>query len=281
VNIHALTRAAAGVMQTILKFMSLRSRIKAALPSLIYGAFSLLPLALKARVLDKVALHVGLDYKNDIQLCVDSYWSYYRRISCAKEPDTIRWLELNLKPGDVFYDIGANIGAYSLVAASLVKDGVIVSIEPSFSTFKTLCSNLIKNSEKYNDIKFYPFGCAVGNIDGFIEFKFSEIASGAAQHGGSQYEATLNVPAITLDNFTVLFNLPAPTIMKIDVDGPEVQVLEGSKSILSNLLLRTVLIEVEECTENEVKRILTESNFKQTGVTRKGKWANIVFSRVT
>jgi FkbM family methyltransferase len=260
--------------------MSFRLPIGATVSSLIYGAFSLLPLALKARVLDKVALQVGLDYKNDIQLCVDSYWSYYRRLSCAKEPDTIRWLELNLKSGDVFYDIGANIGAYSLVAASLVKDGVVVSIEPSFSTFKTLCGNLIKNSKKYSGIKFYPFGCAVGNIDGYIEFKFSEITSGAAQHGGSQYEAALNVPAITLDNFAVLFNLPAPTIMKIDVDGPEVQVLEGAKSILDNLLLRTVLIEVEESTENEVDRILAESNFKQTSVTRKGKWANIIFSRV-
>lgn len=259
--------------------MSLRYRLSTVLSSLVYGAFSLLPIVVRARFLDKVAMHVALDYKKDIQLSVDSYWSYYRRISCAKEPDTIRWLELNLRVGDVFYDIGANIGAYSFVAASLIKDGVVVSIEPSFSTYKTLCNNIILNNDKFSDIKFYPFGGAVGNADSYIEFRFSEIRSGAAQHGSSNFEASLNVPCIALDDFIKVMNMPSPTVMKIDVDGPEVLVLQGAKSALDSNSLRTVLVEVEDSTEEEVIKIISSHNFIQSSLVRKGKWANIVFVR--
>jgi FkbM family methyltransferase len=259
--------------------MSLKSRLSSVLSSLVYGAFSLLPIVVRARFLDKVAMHVSLDYKDDIQLAVDSHWSYYRRISCAKEPDTIQWLENNLKEGDVFYDIGANVGAYGFVAASLIKEGVVVSVEPSFSTYKTLCNNIILNSKKFSGIKFYPFGCALGNADGYIEFKFSEIQSGAAQHGGSNFEASLNVPCLSLDDFISVLNIPSPTVMKIDVDGPEVLVLRGANAALASNSLRTVLIEVEDTTEDEVIKLLSSHKFFKSSIVRKGKWANIVFVR--
>jgi FkbM family methyltransferase len=257
--------------------MPLRSRLSTVLSSLIYQIFSLLPIVVRARFLDKIAMHVALDYKNNIQLSVDSYWSYYRRTSCAKEPDTVRWMELNLREGDVFYDIGANIGAYSFVAASLMKEGVVVSIEPSFSTYKTLCNNIVLNNKRFSGINFYPFGCAVGNADGYIEFRFSEIRSGAAQHGGSNFEVSLNVPCISIDDFIHVMNIPSPTVMKIDVDGPEVFVLHGAKSTLDSNLLRTVLVEVEDTTEDEVIKVLSSHNFSQSSLVRKGKWANIVF----
>lgn len=260
--------------------MSFKKSVAAVLSSLSYRIFSFLPLLVKARVLDKIAITVGLDYKDNILLSVDSYWSYYRRGSCAKEPDTVRWLEFNLKSGDVFYDIGANIGAYSFVAASLIQDGVVVSIEPSFSTYKTLCSNVILNKSKFNGVEFYPFGCAVGDKNSYLNFKYSEISSGAAQHGSENYETALNVPCITLDDFVRMFKVPPPTVMKIDVDGPEALVLLGSELVLGNHLLRTVLIEVEDCTEDEVKRIMATHNFMPLSFTKKGKWANVVFSRL-
>jgi FkbM family methyltransferase len=258
--------------------MSLKSRLSKAISSLIYGAFETLPIVVRARFLDKVAMRVSLDYENNIQLSVDSYWSYYRRISCAKEPDTVRWMELNLREDDVFYDIGANIGAYSFVAASLIKHGVVVSIEPSFSTYKTLCNNVILNN-KFSGIKFYPFCCAIGNAACYINFRFSEIKSGAAQHGGSKFEASLNVPCISLDNFIGVMNMPFPTVIKIDVDGPEVLVLQGAKSTLDSHSLRTVLVEVEDSTEQEVIKILSTHKFIQSSLVRKGKWANIIFVR--
>ena len=64
-----------------------------------------------------------LDFeKSDIHLSIESDIEYTTRLaSCAKEPEMITWFEKFFKEGDVFYDIGANIGAYSLVAAILFK----------------------------------------------------------------------------------------------------------------------------------------------------------------
>ena len=51
----------------------------------------------------------------------DSLTFHRTNSACRKEPDTVRWIEEYLSEGDVFYDIGANVGAYSLVAASIFK----------------------------------------------------------------------------------------------------------------------------------------------------------------
>src|ERR671932_123659 len=51
----------------------------------------------------------------------------------AKEPWTVRWLERSLRDGDVLYDVGANVGAYSLIAAALGAQ--VVAIEPAYANY--------------------------------------------------------------------------------------------------------------------------------------------------
>ena len=65
--------------------------------------------------------------------------------SVAKEPWTVKWIETFL-PGDVFYDVGANVGAYSLLAAK-ANDGAVpvVAFEPSAPTYHDLCVNIALN----------------------------------------------------------------------------------------------------------------------------------------
>ena len=62
---------------------------------------------------------IKMDYKTeDIFIHVDSLREYASRINSAKgEPGTINWIEKNIKQGEVLFDIGANVGAYSLIAA--------------------------------------------------------------------------------------------------------------------------------------------------------------------
>jgi len=78
----------------------------------------LLPTRLRLAIREGTAVVRRMDYERcPIYMYVDSWFENEVRLhSCKKEPGTIDWIESWFKPGDVFYDIGANIGAYSLVA---------------------------------------------------------------------------------------------------------------------------------------------------------------------
>ena len=66
--------------------------------------------------------------------------------SCHKEPETVRWVETHLKSGQVFYDIGANVGAYSLIAAKYHHGTVtIYAFEPALQNFPLLVENIRRN----------------------------------------------------------------------------------------------------------------------------------------
>jgi hypothetical protein len=81
-----------------------------------------------------VPTHIGrLDYEPaEILVGVTSRAEILSRLRpVAKEPWTVRWLERNIRTDDVLYDIGANVGAYTLIAAALRRRGVrVVAVEP-------------------------------------------------------------------------------------------------------------------------------------------------------
>ena len=69
----------------------------------------------------------------------------------TKEPDTIQWLQA-MKPGEVLYDVGANIGQYSIYAA---KRGVkVFAFEPESQNYALLCKNIVLN--KLENCTAYP-----------------------------------------------------------------------------------------------------------------------------
>ena len=83
---------------------------------------------------DWIGVRVRLDWKKEILLTVKSNMELKTRSnSCKKEPETIDWLTDNLRDGDIFYDVGANVGAYSLVAASINDNIKVYSFEPGES----------------------------------------------------------------------------------------------------------------------------------------------------
>ena len=62
-----------------------------------------------------------------------------------KEPGTVNWIETGVRDGDVFYDIGANIGIYSLLAAARIGAGKVYSFEPDVSSFAGLLQVITLN----------------------------------------------------------------------------------------------------------------------------------------
>ena len=104
--------------------------------------------AFKIALKEKINVVGRLDYqKAEILMDLSSYKQIRRLRASKKEPETVEWIEENIKPGEIFYDIGANVGAYSFVAwAHTGKKCKVYSFEPSFSTFAALSQNVFLNS---------------------------------------------------------------------------------------------------------------------------------------
>lgn len=197
-----------------------------------------------------------MDYApRDIFLHIDSMTEYDTRLrSCEKEPDTVKWIEDFMKAGDVFYDVGANVGAYSLVAAKYFAGAVrVFSFEPAFLNFTQLCRNVCLN--ECQEVVF-PLSVVLANNTGMGEFKYHDMIPGGSLHTFGEavdYKGDVFKPVFTqktlsyrLDDLIDQFGIEPPTHIKIDVDGIEKAVLEGASKALSNSTLRSVIVELEE-----------------------------------
>lgn len=202
-----------------------------------------------------------------------------RAHSCEKEPETCDWLNRVSGEKEVLYDIGANIGAYSLISASLGSK--VYAFEPSPENYATLHENIRINS--LNDLVIaMPF--VLGSLNKEESFSVSDNTSGATATfiaGNSEKTIKEHLPMVRLDFLIENFGIQKPTIMKIDVDGAEVEVLKGATKTLGNKNLRSVLVEVEADLKNEVNKIMESNNFKKEGEYERHKGVqNLIYKRV-
>lgn len=151
------------------------------------------------------------------------------------EAEFVDLLMDRIKPTDVFYDIGANAGYFSVIASKIIKQpNSIVAFEPVPYLYE-----IIKHHSDVNEVKnvnVFPY--AISDKTGTVEF------SNMDKTGGNTYISestifknsnTLQVKSTSLDDF--LKNNPEfkpPTILKIDAEGAEYDVLEGAKQTLKD-----------------------------------------------
>lgn len=139
----------------------------------------------------------------------------YRIHACQKEPWTVEWIE-GMAEGGVLYDVGANVGSYSLLAAALGH--MVVAIEPSFANYARLCENILLND--LGD-RVVPLCAAIGNQQGLTTLLAQSLEPGFS--GGAK---RLRAPVLTMADIPALFGVPLPTHIKVDTDGEEVEVLQ-------------------------------------------------------
>lgn len=123
-----------------------------------------------------------MDYKRiDIFLNVDSHIEYNTRMySCEKEPETINWIETFFKGGEILFDIGANVGVYSLVASKFYNGGILVyAFEPAFPNFVQLCKNILLNDCQESII---PLQIALSDKTAINIFNYNNVTPGGALH---------------------------------------------------------------------------------------------------
>lgn len=149
------------------------------------------------------------------------------------EPDVREALCYLLKPGDTFIDCGANIGYFSVLAGQVVgKQGQVISIEANPDTYHLLQRNLKAN---HLDLSIH---CALTSQAGEVELfmpvdggdVYSSLKPGGLVSGSIQ---SFKVKARTLDSVIQEFELTKVDLIKIDIEGAELDVLYTASHALS------------------------------------------------
>ena len=213
--------------------------------------------------------------------------SFYRvKTIFEKEPGTINWIN-NFKKDDIFWDIGANIGIYTIYAA--IKSKVkVYSFEPMPLNYKNLFINISLNKLEE---RVMPFCLVLNdkNISSYLYIKWFE--EGFA---GTSFNTPLEISntkgfkikqfCINIDTLVYKLGLPCPNYLKIDVDGNDFLVLKGAKKVTKDPKLKSILIELpigkvslkeKEKVKREIKNYLKTYNFSFF----KNEGNNYIFNR--
>jgi FkbM family methyltransferase len=140
----------------------------------------------------------------------------------------VEWLKNFLYPGGTFVDVGAHIGYFTLIAADIVgPKGRVIAFEPDPRNASILTAN-VNSAGKDDMVKIVR--AAVGAKSGTILFQRSDpdYRSQIAAEGGCS--ETIVVVQCTLNEF----DLPQGTVIKVDVEGAEVDVLQGATNYLES-----------------------------------------------
>jgi FkbM family methyltransferase len=176
-----------------------------------------------------------------------------------KEPETIAWINDWASASEdnaaVFFDIGANIGIYSLYAAYKAKNAEVFAFEPVSNNYVALQSNLWLNSMG----NVIPLNIALSKNGKLTTLYLSDLRVG---NSGAQIDSPVNekgeeykpqriekVLSVAVDQLVSSFAFPVPNYVKIDVDGHETDILNGMHSVLRNEKLKSVLIEFNNVDE--------------------------------
>tara|TARA_Y100000816_G_C26105030_1_gene586870 strand:- start:501 stop:1361 length:861 start_codon:yes stop_codon:yes gene_type:complete len=191
-----------------------------------------------------------------------------------KEPETLEWIDnFKINKKTIFWDIGSNIGLYSIYAALKLKNIEIYAFEPSTSNLRVLSRNISIN--KLQDkifINQFPLSSKDKGYELMMESNFEE---GGALHSygvkknfeGNElsYNNNYKIYGFSINYLVNYLNMEIPNYIKIDVDGLEHLILDGAGDILSNLRIESMLIEINENYKvqfDKVKSIMEKNNFK-------------------
>ena len=196
---------------------------------------------------------------------------YICRTFFAKEPETLERINRGFKNNETFYDIGANIGVYSLFTASLYSKMRIYGFEPYFLNYVRFYENIKLN----NFSNMIPLFIGLSDKSGIealyvsdnrIGASGSQIGKNVDEHNQS-YEPLSEeyVPTFSLDHFIETFQSPIPNHIKIDVDGIESRIICGMANTLNRPEIKSVLVEVNLGSNNynEIVRTFYSNGFKE------------------
>jgi FkbM family methyltransferase len=168
-----------------------------------------------------------------IQLYVDSLLS--KLIYSGFETEEQDFINSTLKSGDIFVDIGANVGLFTLSAAKIVGNtGKVISFEPTPVTYERLGLNIAENSFMNVDSRNKGLGHEIANLNLNISDNGFDAWNSFVITDSQKLKDSVTVEVSTLDLELAEIDKSRITVVKIDVEGWEKFVLEGGKSFFIN-----------------------------------------------
>jgi FkbM family methyltransferase len=200
---------------------------------------------------------IRLNQNSILELSVPNRLTMYRaKTYFTKEPETIEWLD-EIKLNSIVWDIGANVGLYSLYAAKQ-RNCDIVAFEPSVFNLELLARNISKNNLS-DKITIVPL--ALSDKEGSGLFNMSNPEWGGAlstfdkkfdQYGNTiDVKFNYSIQGVSGDSMVNKMGLTQPDYLKIDVDGVEHFILSGMQEILPKV--KSVIIEINDEFEEQLK----------------------------
>lgn len=185
-----------------------------------------------------------------------------------EEPETVAWIE-SLPREAVLWDIGANVGVYAIFAA---KRGLrVLAFEPAASTMAVLVANIERN--RVDDlVAAYPVALAEETKLGALHMARGRTEAGHSIHSFDTDETVQGVIAdpflqaaigYSVDSFIAQFDAPAPTHIKLDVDGIEPAVLRGARDALRSSVREVMVETYADPTQDPIRALLLEAGFAE------------------
>lgn len=182
------------------------------------------------------------------------------RALLTKEPETIKWIN-TFSDKDVFWDIGANVGVYTLYAA--LRDITVMSFEPSSGNYYLLNRNIEINKMNnrisalciaFNDNTMLDSLYMSGTALGEAENSFAEAIDWKGEPITTSFKQTMI--GFSIDDFVRQFNPLFPNHIKIDVDGIENKIIKGAAKTLLDRRVKSILVELDSGKENYCKEVM-------------------------
>jgi FkbM family methyltransferase len=186
----------------------------------------------------------------------------------TKEPETLEWID-RFDEGAVVWDIGANVGLYSIYAA-MTRSSVVFAFEPSVLNLEWLARNISANGLEQK-ISLIPIALSDTSQMGTLTMSQEDWGGSMSSfgvdytHDGSVIQSLMSYQVLGLsgDDVVRCLSILPPDYIKIDVDGTEHLVLAGMTNLLSTV--KSILVEVNDVFElqrNNVNNILSEAGFQ-------------------
>jgi FkbM family methyltransferase len=171
----------------------------------------------------------GVEFMMDLDPSVvaDAAISWYLQKGVPCEPEVVHLMSRVVQPGDVAVDCGANVGFFTLLLAQYVgPTGVVLAVEPGTNNLPKLKANIALN-KKATNVQLYE--TVLASRSGPIQFHLAH-DSGANARWANEVTtlSTMELPATTLDALCT----GVPKLVKMDIEGSELDALEGAEALL-------------------------------------------------
>lgn len=190
----------------------------------------------------------------------------------SKEPETLDWID-QLPEGCTLWDVGANVGLYSIYAARK-KGCQVIAFEPSIFNLELLARNLFLNGLQ-EQVSLIPLALSDKLALNHLRMTTTEWGGALSSFGqdfgwdGKKIAQTFSIPTlgISMDEAVSLLRLAAPDFIKMDVDGIEHIILRGGTKVLAGV--RGILLEINDAFAVQAEE--SRSLLQVAGLTMKAK----------